>query len=248
MIGLSTVAILSIVIELGFQFGKRLAGESGLSKHPLEASVTTAILSLMAFMLGFMFANASARYSKLREHALADSNIASTLYRSAAFLPEAQVADTRKLIREYLYTRHSAIKTGSLEKVAEAIARSEEIQDTLWEGVVLARQNSNSSSLNLYTGTFNDLIDNDRKRQATAFANRMPAMIWVTMGFLGLLATTMLGMSSGLHGRRSRLATTALIVAFSTVFVLIVDLDRPSRSLFNFDDQAAERALKKMGE
>ena len=48
LLGLLTVVGLSIVIEIGYQFGKRIAAERGLSKHPVEASVAAAILSLMA--------------------------------------------------------------------------------------------------------------------------------------------------------------------------------------------------------
>ena len=73
-------------------------------------------------------------------------------------------------------------------------------------------------------------------------------MIWYTLAGLTMLTTGLLGMNSGLHGRRSRLVATIFIVAYSLVLLLIVDLDRPFRSLFKSEDANAERALEDLPE
>lgn len=234
LFGLLLVAVLSLIIELGYRFGLKLsgkAGERGLSKHPMEASVTTALIGLMAFILGFSFSMASKRYSDLRALALADANHASTLMLRADLLPEEEGARARELIREYVEMRQRAVDQGDAEHLGEALKRSTEIQQELWEPAVKLRKETGDASLNLYLTTLNQLIDNDAARRAKAFSNRFPDILWFTLFFLVTLVTTMIGVNSGLHGRRSRLAGTALIVAFSLVIVLIVDLDRPSRSL-----------------
>lgn len=240
------VAILSLVIELGFQLGKKLADERGLSKHPLEASVTTAILSLLAFMLGFSFATSASRYTKRRDLMLKDANVASTLHLRADFLPPEQVGPARELIREYLEIRRKPQEKITGGKLQEVLERSSEIQNELWKLAVEVRQNSTNTSLNLFILTLNDLIGTDAERRSAGLHYRLPPTLWLTLAFLGILSTTMLGVSSGLHGRRSRLATTALIIAFSTVFVLIIDIDRPVHALFKQGDEAREHALEAM--
>lgn len=240
------IAALSVVIEIGFQLGKRIAAERGLSKHPIEASVTTAILSLMAFMLCFSFSNASSRFSARRELMLKDANTASTLYLRADFLPPEKIKPSRVLIREYVELRAHAVRTNDIEAINLAIERSSEIHDKLWEIAIEARRQSKNVSLNLYITTLNDLIDTDSERQTASLIKRFPPTLWFTLTFLGGMSTVMMGFISGLHGRRSRLATTSLLVAFSVVIILIVDLDRPIRSLFDQKDRPAERALRCM--
>ena len=240
------VAALSAILELGYQIGKRIGREQGLGKHPVEASVTTAVLSLMAFMLGFSFATAASRYASRRSLTLEESNLAGTAYLRADFLPPEHVQPARDLIREYVELRSDASKKRNLEELAPTLKRSSEIQHELWQIAVQARAASTSVAVNLFITTINDLIDVDAERRTVALVNRFPRALWNTLAFLGALATTMLGFSSGLHGRRSRIATTALIVAFSVVVVLIIDLDRPFRSLFKADAEALSQALRSM--
>lgn len=234
LFGLLLVAALSLVIELGYRFGLWLsgkAGERGLSKHPMEASVTTALIGLMAFILGFTFSMATKRYSDLRGLALTDANHASTLMLRTDLLPDGEAGKARELIREYVGIRAGAAGEKDPQKIGAVLKRSTEIQNALWKPAVRLRKESGDASLNLYLTTLNQLIDNDAARRAKAFSNRFPGVLWFTLFFLVTLVTAMIGVNSGLHGRRSRLASTALIVAFSLVIVLIVDLDRPNRSL-----------------
>ena len=203
--GIGLVAILSIAIEIGYQVGKRIGGSKGLAKHPIESSVTTAILSLMAFMMGFIFTAAAAQSVKRRNLALEEANIASTLYLRADFLPEAQAGQTRALIREFLEIRLNAVRTGDLSLISKALARSNEITSELWDMANAARSEGETPILALFVSSLNDLIDNDANRRTTVLTHRLPPTIWIALGFLCLLSVTMLGMSSGIHGRRSRL-------------------------------------------
>lgn len=246
VLGIFVVVIFSIIIEIGYRVGKRIGGGEGLSKHPVEASVTTAILSLMAFMLGFSFATVAARQAHRRNLAIEDANAAGTLYLRADFLPEQHVKPTKDLIREYVQIRADAVKKRKVEDIAGDLERCSEIQSELWKVTVLARSQSTSTSVNLFIGSLNDFIDTDAKRRNVALVNRLPPALWYTLGFLGTVAITMIGLSSGLHGRRSRFATTALIISFSVVIMLIVDLDRPVRSLLKAEDHTAEEALRGM--
>ena len=246
VLGIFIVAGFSIIIEIGYRAGKRIGGGEGLSKHPVEASVTTAILSLMAFMLGFSFATVASRHANRRNLVMEDSNAAGTLYLRADFLPEEHIKPTKNLIREYVQIRAEAAKTRKVEDITPALERCSEIQSELWKIAVKARNQTTNTTLNLFIGSLNELIDTDAKRQNVALVNRLPAALWYTLTFLGTVAITMIGLSSGLHGRRSRVATSALIVSFSVVIVLIIDLDRPVRSLFKTGDHTAERTLRSM--
>lgn len=245
-VGVIIIIILSIIIEIGYRVGKAIRGEPGLARHPVEASVTTAILGLMAFMLGFSFASASSRYAKRNELSLSDANTAGTLYLRTDFLPADNIEPARALIREYVKIRLNAGREKDIALIKKVLKRSTEIQNELWKIGVGAHQQSPNVSLNLFITALNDLIDVDTERQMVTFVNRFPPALWATLAFLCVLATTMLGLSAGLHGRRSRLASTALIISFSVVIVLIVDLDRPMRTLFNKSETVMDKTLENM--
>jgi hypothetical protein len=244
LVGVCIVVLLSVFVEIGYRVGRRIGSENGLSKHPVEASASTAILGLLAFTLCFSFSISVGRSAKRKEIILHDVNTAGTLYRRADFLPSEMVQPARDLIGEYLNIRADAPKDTTPERIASVIERSAQVQMELWAIAVQARSKSDNASLNLFITTLNELFDADAKRKAIVFVNRLPSALWYTLAFLGTLSTVMLGLSSGLHGRRSRLATTALIISFTVVVVLIVDIDRPVRALFKSKDALPELSLR----
>lgn len=240
-VGVILITLLSVIIEAGFRAGRWLSvrgGEKGLSKHPMEASVTTALLGLMAFMLGFTFSMAAKRYSDLRALSLADHNHAGTLMLRADLLPDEDRDRAKALIEEYVQIRHDAVAAHDLKVLPKVFERSEAIQQQLWSAAATLRRDTGNTAINLYLTTLNQLIDTDAQRRARAFSNRFPSALWATLFFLLFLATVMIGINSGLHGRRSRLASSALIVAFSVVIVLIIDLDRPISDIVRRDGPA----------
>ena len=60
---------------------------------------------------------------------------------------------------------------------------------------------------------------------------RVPGTIWAALYFVAILATGAVGYHAGLTGTRRSLAVLALVLAFSAVMMLIVDLDRPLEGL-----------------
>lgn len=245
LLALLMIGVLSIIIELGFQAGKRIASEKGLSKHPVEASVSTAMLGLLAFMLAFTFGAAVSRSKESRQLAVADLNNTVTLYRLADLMksPENQ-EEFRALTEEYKEIRSAAIQRKDLGQLAKAMNRSREIQDRLWD---LTLNDGDSPHPELVKNLLK-FVETDSARRATGLHQRLPMTIWYTLGGLTALTTGLLGMNSGLHGRRSRLVATLFIVAYSIVLLLIVDLDRPFRTLFESADAKVEKAIETMPE
>lgn len=238
------VGSLSAVIELGFRAGKRIASEEGLSKHPIEASISTAMLGLLAFMLAFTFGAAVSRYKEGRSLAISDTNLASSLYRLADLMEEPDNRDRfRNLVREYLDIRTEAIATEDHAKLSQALDRSRSIQEELWDLI-----RTEDPPPNTLVSTWIKFVENDTTRRANGLYNRLPITTWFVLGGLAILTTGLLGMNSGLHGRRSRLVATIFIIAYSLVLLLIVDIDRPFRSLFSTSDQIAEEALRNMSD
>jgi hypothetical protein len=133
--------------------------------------------------------------------------------------------DVRALLRDYLDVRLDAVKPGRL---AEGVARSENIQNRLWELTTsIAEKNPHSIVVGLFVQSLNEVIDLHAKRLKAAVRNRIPGIIWIALFGISFLSFTAMGYHSGLTGTVRSPAILAVSFTFSVVIFLIADLDRP---------------------
>ena len=246
LIGLVFIALLSVVIEIGYQLGHFLHSKRGYEKHPIESSVTGSVMGLMAFILAFSFGGSASRFSDVRSLALDDVIAIENTFNLATFLPEPDRDAARELLLQYQEIRVSAVKAQDHEVLMEAVRRSEEIQSDLWAIAVKVRLEDNNAILKQFVSSVIVLGNTHTRRVNRGIVTRLPSGLWVTLLFLTTLSSLLLGLSAGVHGRRSRIAATALLIAFCSVIVMIIDLDRPVRSLFKFHDPVGEAVLERM--
>ena len=246
LIGAAFIVLLSLVIEAGYQLAVKLRGDRGLDKHPIETSVTGTLTGLLAFILAFTFGGSASRYADGRNLALADTIAVENVLIRTDFLAEKDRAETRQLLLEYQRIRVNAIATGDLEKIEQMLSRAVEIHGELWDIAVRVRTENDSSVINQFVSSVSELSDAHTRRAHKAVVTRLPPVLWGCLLFLASLASFLLGMSSGFHGRRSRFAATAMLVGFCSVIILIIDLDRPVRSLFQATDRTSEELLQRM--
>ena len=246
VIGVAFIVILSVVIEAAYRLTLKLRGDRGLEKHPVEASVTGTITGLLAFMLAFTFGSSVSRYSDVRNLSLADTIAIENAFIRADFLTDADRAKVRQLLLDYHRLRVNAIASGDPSQMQPALQRSGEIQRELWNLAVRVRTENDNSIINQFVSSVSELANANTRRAHKALVTRLPPVLWVCLLFLATLASLLLGMSAGFHGRRSRFAATAMVIGFCSVFVLIIDLDRPVRSLFQMTDNTAQTLLERM--
>ena len=84
------------------------------------------------------------------------------------------------------------------------------------------------------------------RRVAAGLRMRVPMILWVTLYLLLTLSMLGMGYFSGIKGRRSPLANTALCVSFSMVLLLIADLDRPREGLVKPDQSLIKELSRRM--
>jgi hypothetical protein len=179
----------------------------------------------------------------MKDAAHEDTDAIEDAYLMTDFLPEESAIQARSLLHEYHRTRLDAINSRDREMLGVAIARSEQIQGELWKIVVDARKADNNSILNQLVSMLHEMMDTHAIRVHKGINTRMPSAIWWTTGGLLGLSPLLLGLSSGLHGKRSRLASGIVTLCFAAVIVMIIDLDRPFRTLFARSEDPTARAL-----
>lgn len=108
----------------------------------------------------------------------------------------------------------------------------------MWAQTVrFAKDHSESIAAGLVVESTNEVIDLHSKRVAAA-RGRIPRSIGLTLLFVSIMAMAMMGYYAGLTGVRVLISRLSLILAFVSVLVSIVGLDRPGQALVRISQQA----------
>jgi hypothetical protein len=233
----ATVTLIFGAVEAGYRLGAYRRIHLPEQGSPVGA-MAAAMLGLLAFMLAFTFGLAATRFDERRHTILDESNAIGTTYLRAEMLPSPNREQVRTLLREYVDARVQGIATG---QVVDAIARSQEIQRALWtQATDVAKADPHSIVNGLFIQSLNEMIDLHSTRVMVGLRSRIPIVIWGALYFVAMLTMTTMGYYEGLAGARRSLASFALVVAFSTILFMTVDLDRPQEGLLRIGQQSVQ--------
>lgn len=220
----AAIVLACIALECGYRLGRRRRARAPDEKEAAVGAMVGAILGLLAFMLAFTFGLAAARFEARRQVVLEEANAIGTTYLRAKLLPEPYRSEIAELLREYVATRLRGAEKG---KLAEAIAKSEQLHGQLWaQAVAAAERTAGSITTGLFLQSLNELIDLHATRVMAAVRSRIPLSIWCLLGALVLFGMASIGYQAGLTATQRSPAMLLLILAFAGVLLLIVDLDR----------------------
>lgn len=197
-------------------------------------AIQSALLGLLALLIGFTFSIALTRYDARRDLVLGEANAIGTTALRAQFLPEGHAATAVALLRDYTDTRFVYSKKADDHDAAAAQA----LLDKLWaEAVFATGQDPKSVPAGLFTQSLNDVIDFNEKRRI-ADINHVPAVSFLLLFALSAIAIGFMGYSAGLTGTRQRVPNAIMAVSVAVVIMMIADVDRPRRGLITVNQQA----------
>jgi uncharacterized membrane protein YidH (DUF202 family) len=231
---LASVVVILACSEIGRRLGERTADRGGKNISTLES----AILALLALMIGFTFAMALSRFEGRREAVLHEANAIGTTALRARLLPPPHGAEALKLLREYVQIRLDLTRrVVSPTDLSVTIARSNEIQEALWQQAkAVAKKDNGLVPTGLFIQTLNEMIDSQETR-LTALRNRVPNIVLLALYGIAAVASGFTGFASGLEARRSRLPVYITSILICAVILLIQDLDRPSGGFITTSQQ-----------
>ncbi|HSE39025.1 MAG TPA: hypothetical protein VLG74_17110 [Blastocatellia bacterium] len=232
---LGTVAVVFFSVELGFRLARYRKQRFGEETEAPIGGMVGATLGLLAFMLAFTFGLAASRFDDRRQVVLDEANAIGTTYLRAAMLSEPIRTESRGLLREYVDVRLEAAQGGN---VGQAISNSEQMHERLWSQAVAAAEKDRSPITGLFIQSLNEVIDLHAKRVMVGLRSRVPGAIWIALYLLALLSMAAMGYQEGLSSTKRSIAALALVLAFSLVLILIVDLDRPGEGLLRVSQQS----------
>lgn len=251
---LLTLAMLLVSIEIGFLVGRRWHRSVAKAQTSQVRAIMGAALGLLAFMMAFTFATAQSHYETRVEYMLEEARLANNAFLQAEFLDEPLSTEMRLALRDYIGERlrlTQLVRAGEFEAAGRLIEDSETAQLELWRMVTEHRARAKEDGAGgafqtqLMTSVIG-LIDMHAARLEAALMNRIPDVIWIALGFMGMLGMLVMGYQAALVSARSPIATYALAVSFTVVLMLIIDLDRPVTSLFPIDNQVVIDLAERM--
>jgi len=232
----TTVVLALAFIELGFRLGKFRNERSGKEQAAPVGAMVGATLGLLAFTLAFTFGMAASRYDTRKQLVLDEANALKTTYLRAEMLPQPYREEIQTMLREYVEVRLQAVT--HREKLAAGVARSEELLRLLWRQTVPVVEKYPSPINGLFITSLNLVIDLHAKRITAGLRNRIPTAIWIALYLVAFLAMMAVGYHTGLSGSQRSIATIFQALAFSSVLVLIADLDRPQEGFLEVGQEA----------
>jgi hypothetical protein len=189
-----------------------------------EGYVVSAVLGLLALLLGFTFSLAVDRFDSRRHLVLQEANAIGTAYLRAQLLPEPHRERMSGLLIRYTDNRLVLAKAGAGGAPA-LLARNDALVTDIWTAVVSSFASIKGLDFSsAYVESINEVIDLGSARKAARLA-RVPSAVFGVLFVYMVMAAGVLGYV--LRGARRRFAAGCLLLLLTISIMLIIDIDRP---------------------
>ncbi len=188
--------------------------------------VLTASLTLLGLIIGFTFSMATGRYDQRKTYEEEEANAIGTEYIRADFLPAADAAKVRGLLRSYLNQRILFYETRDTLQLRQIDHATAQLQKDLWSACFAPAAVQPTPVTALAASGMNDVL-NSQGYTLAAWRNRIPTAAWIFMGVIGIGCNLLIGYGA----RRVRVRPFDFIVLpllVSISFFLIADIDSPN--------------------
>lgn len=226
--------IVVFAITLVAQWAAAYAGDFARPWRPVRKderedidTVQTAMLTLLALIIGFSFSMAVSRYDLRKTYEEAEANAIGTEYVRADVLSANDAAGVHDLLRKYLDERILFYETRDRRQSEPAAIDIARLQQGLWSAILPAASAQPTPITALAVAGMNDVLNSQARAQG-AWWNRIPLAAWGLMVVIAIACNLMLGYSE--HRRRAALLLV-LPVIVSISFPLIADIDSPRGGL-----------------
>lgn len=240
-------------VELGYKLGDRRQRSTEYVDEGRSAQagiVLGALLTVASLILAFTFSMAGSQFNARRELVIEDVNAIGTAFLRAEQLPEPQRSRSRQLLVAYVDGRDTLFKDSDPVALKTALKQ----QSMLWDEVLSLSPERRDPILSIYVQALNEVIDLHTKRVNVQDWMRLPNMIIVVLIVLSTATMVLTGYLLGLRQNRYGLPTALMIFIYATVYLIVIDLDRPRRGMFTINQQpmielhtSMQAALQKSG-
>lgn len=203
----------------------RRAAANGKDPEDRESHVLSAVLGLLALLIGFTFALAVDRFETRRGLVLEEANAIGTAYLRTQLLDEPHRSRISHILVEYTDHRIEASHATAADAARE-LARDRQLVTELWTATVAAFPTIRGIDFSsAYLDSINAVIDLGEARIVSREV-RVPHEVYLVLFIYVIAAAGLHGFT--LMGRLERYSTVFLFLLLTLCLMLIIDIDRPA--------------------
>jgi hypothetical protein len=188
--------------------------------------IVSAVLGLLALLLGFTFSLAVDRFDARRHLVIDEANAIGTTYLRAQLLPEPHRSRLSELLIRYTDNRIALAEAQRGPRQKALLARNDALLVDIWSAADAGFEPIKTLD---FSSTFiegvNTIIDLDASRKAARGA-RVPPEVFTVLTLYMIATAGVLGYV--MKGAGGRLTTLFLLALLTLSLMLIVDIDRPT--------------------
>jgi hypothetical protein len=190
-----------------------------------EGLIVSAVMGLLALLVGFTFSLSLDRFDNRRVGVLDEANAIGTTYLRTQMVDAPYRARISQLLSDYTDNR-LALSQEKVGSRAEALmTRNDQLVTQLWTATRAAWPTMKGLDFSsAYLDSMNHMIDMDATRRAARRAH-VPAEVFLLLFIYQFVAAGVLGYV--LVGARGRQSGAFLFSLFGLSLLLVIDLDRP---------------------
>ncbi len=241
---IAALLFLAIIVahEIGMKIGANYLEKTDSDVKSQTSAIQGGILGMLALILGFTFNMSIQRYDARSSAEVEEANAIGTAQLRAALLPDPFRQQAQEAIVNYIDLRleSSHVDLTRREERKRLNARTGALQQRIWDiGVAAADVSPNPVKTGYFLTAVNDLIDAQGSRLDVLQRHVPPAIFYLL--FIFFMATgALIGYSSGLGRRRSRVPALILNLLICLLVFIIIDLDRPRRGIIEVRQDSME--------
>jgi protein-S-isoprenylcysteine O-methyltransferase Ste14 len=222
------LAVMLVARELGYALERRRRQRADPADDGTKAEFAlSAVLGLLALLIGFTFSLALARYETRRELVVSEANAMGTTWLRFDLLEPDQRDRARALMKQYASARLAYGLAGNMEDMVAASHRADGLQAQLWSEIVASVKPLKSTAFpQVLLAPANEMIDLAGERTAAAEAH-VPARLFGTLALYAFVAAGLTGYMRG----RFRTATSLVFILVALALGLVADLDNANKGL-----------------
>ena len=237
VIALAILAVLVVAATIGYRGHVWLLHRAGETESESHDYLLSAVLGLLALLLGFTFSLALNRHEDRRNLVVQEANAIDTAWLRAQILASPNKEAVSQLLRAYLDARLDWSET---EGADNSSARTAVLQRKLWAATGQAvRSEPNPQLSRALMDPMNQSFDLASARSAAGAAH-VPDRVLTVLLLYAVLAAAMLGYTAAAKGKPQRIATVCVLVAVTLALVMILDIDRPRSGAIQVSEQPLE--------
>jgi hypothetical protein len=216
------------------------AGRAGKRPDGGESYIVSAVLGLLALLLGFTFSLATERFEARRLLVMEETNAIGTAYLRTQLLGEPHRARLSHLLIAYTENK-IALAQAKPHTGRALLAADDRLLTDIWAATAAAFDSIKHLDFSsTFVDSMNRMIDLDATRRA-ARQTQVPTVVFGALLIYMIVTAGVLGYV--LSAPRSRYAAGLLLLLLTMSLLLIIDIDRPTTGNINESQRPMEQLL-----